>query len=76
MTTILEQWQSFEAQAIPERFSQIQRHRLKVAFYGGAAVMLAMMHEVSKSEAPEGVGILHAAEDDIDSFFAQFQQKH
>jgi hypothetical protein len=58
MSTIAEQWASFEAEVITVAASESQRVALRQAFYGGAGALYALIGRVESADVSEAQGIV------------------
>jgi hypothetical protein len=70
MNTILEQWESFSAMALPLDAPPIQRQEMRRAFYAGAEAMARIQFSVGDRAMSEdaGVQVLEGCHDELRGF--------
>lgn len=70
MNTIQEQFESFKKDVIKVNAPSAQMHDMRIAFYGGAGVMLMLMKSISDKYTEDvAAEILTGIDKEIETFF-------
>lgn len=58
MTSIREQWDSFDVAVVPKGCSALQRQEMRRAFYAGAESVLALFFDIGGDHVSEDEGVV------------------
>jgi len=68
MKTIKDEWENFKSMVVPPGASELQKSEMKLAFYGGATVMLNIMSMVANMSTKEGFKLLEVCSKECENF--------
>ena len=66
--TIRQQWEDFERAVVAKNAPSVQRKEMKLAFFGGAAAILALQIAMPDVSDDDGVEMLKAWHDECEKF--------